>query len=535
MPDRLDAATLRRAMEIFAESLRTHREELNSLNVYPVPDGDTGTNLLMTQEAVVAALPPAVEDDMLALGAAIARASLMAARGNSGVILSQILRGLCEDPPHDGAFDGKELAAALGRGAEEARRAVARPADGTILTVMRDAAQAAAEAAGDDGDCVIVVGAALREARSSLTRTKELLPELRRSGVVDAGGKGVVLLLDSIEAALAGTVTSERVGPLGPVGQMVDSRTTPELEFEFEVQYLLEAPDEAVAPLRAGLARLGDSVVVVGGNSLFNVHVHTNEADRAVELGVAAGTPKDVQIADLKEQVVDCIGGQARAVRVAEQDTALVAVAEGDGVAEAFASLGAMVVRGGPSEIPSVDALIEAIQADSAPAVVLLTNHPTVTPTAERAAARSAREVLVLGTPSIPSGLAAATAFNPLASVQANMTDMGQAVEACGWAELAPAERDASTQAGSVRQGEWVGTARGSAACVGASPSECAVRLVRGLVGEDSEVITLIEGKDASPDERRAVQRALEQAFPGLDLEVLDGGQPHSPFLIGVE
>jgi DAK2 domain fusion protein YloV len=535
MADRLDAATLRRVMEIFAESLRTHREELNSLNVYPVPDGDTGTNLLMTQEAVVAALPPAGEDDLRALGATIARASLMAARGNSGVILSQILRGICEDPPHDGAFDGKELAAAFGRAAEEAHRAVARPADGTILTVMRDAAQAAAEAAGEDGDCLIVVGTALQEARSSLARTRELLPELRRSGVVDAGGKGVVLLLDSIEASLADSVTSERVGPLGPVGQMVDSGPTPELEFAFEVQYLLEAPDDTVAPLRAALARLGDSVVVVGGNGLFNVHVHTNETERVIELGVEAGTPKDVQIADIKGQVVDCIGGQARAVRVAEQDTALVAVAEGDGVAEAFASLGALVVRGGPGETPSVDGLIEAIEGASAPAVVLLPNHPEVVPAAERAAARSTKEVLILGSPSIPSGLAAATAFNPLASAEVNMTDMGKAVEACGWAELALAERDASTQAGPIRRGDWVGTARGSVACVGASPSECAVRLVRGLAREDSEVITLIEGKEASPDERRAVQEALERAFPGLNLEVLDGGQPLSRFLIGVE
>lgn len=535
MPERLDAATLRRAMEIFAESLRAHREELNSLNVYPVPDGDTGTNLLMTQDAVVSALSPDGEEDMQALGAVIARASLKGARGNSGVILSQILRGICDEPPYDDAFGPKELAAALGRAAEEAHSAVARPAEGTILTVIRDAAQAAAAAAGDGDGCLVVVEAALKEARSSLARTKELLPELRQSGVVDAGGKGVVLLLDSLKAALADTEPSEQVGPLGPVGQMVGSRDAPKLEFALEVQYLLEAPDEAVAPLREALARLGDSVVVVGGNGLFNVHVHTNDSGRVVELGTQAGKPRDIQIADLQGEVVDCIGGQARAVRVAEQVTALVAVADGDGLAKAFASLGATVVKGGPGNAPSPDALVEAIDSASARAVIVLPNHPDVAPAAERAATRSAQEVLVLPSLSIPSGLAAATAFSPLAAVEQNERRMADAAEACGWAELTRADRDTRTPAGPVGRGGWVGTARGKVVSVTTSASECAVQVIRGLAGEDAEAIILIEGDDASPEDRRAVRTALEQAFPGLDLEVLDGGQPRYPFLIGVE
>jgi fatty acid kinase len=534
--DRLDAATLRRAMEIYARSLRDHRDELDSLNVYPVPDGDTGTNLLMTQEAVVAALSRAgAEADMQSLGAAVARAALMGARGNSGVILSQILRGIWDEPPHDGAFGPKDLAAALGRAAEKAYEAVARPAEGTILTVIRDAARAAEPAAGGEGGCLVVLEAALEEARSSLARTREVLPELSRAGVVDAGGKGVVLLLDALRAALAGEGPSEPVGPLGPVGRTGGPPDVERLEFAYEVQYLLEAPDGAMSPLRRALAGLGDSVVVVGGNGLFNVHVHTNEPGKAVELGVEAGRPRDIHIVDLEEQVVGCIGGQARAVRVAEQATALVAVAEGDGLVEAFASLGSLVVKGGPGNNPSVGELVEAIEAAPTEAVILLPNHENVAPAAEMAAARATKEVRIVASRSMPSGLAAATAFNPLARAEDNVRAMQEAGEACGWGELARAERDARTPGGPVRRGDWIGTARGEVVSVSDSPSASARDVVRRLAGEDAELITVIVGALASPEQRQAVQAALERALPGLELQVLDGGQPLYPFLIGVE
>jgi fatty acid kinase len=537
MPDRLDAATLRRAMEIFTESLREHRQELNSLNVYPVPDGDTGTNLLMTQEAVVSALSRLDKpEDMPAMGAAISRASLMGARGNSGVILSQILRGMCEESPPEGAFGPRELADALDRAAREAHRAVARPVQGTILSVIRDAAGAAAESArGEDIGCLAVVEAALEEARASLGRTRELLPELRQAGVVDAGGKGIVLLLDSLRAALAGERLSEPIGPRGPVGQAGDPADAAELQFAFEVQYLLEAPDEAMAALRRALAGLGDSLVVVGGNGLFNVHVHTNDPGKAVEIGEEAGRPADVQIANLAEQVVSCIGGQARAVRVAEQASALVAVAEGDGLVEAFASLGALVVRGGPGNNPSVGELAEAIEAAPADAVILLPNHANAVPATEQAAAQTTKEVRVIKSPSIPSGLAAATAFNPMVEPGKNLPAMEEAVQACGWGEMARAERDATTPAGPVPRGGWIGAARGEVVSVGGAAADCARRIVQGLAGDDGELITLVAGTAASAEDRKAVEEEMRRAFPALDVQMLDGGQPRYAFLIGVE
>jgi DAK2 domain fusion protein YloV len=531
--------TLRRAMEIYAGSLRRHRDELNSLNVYPVPDGDTGTNLLMTQEAVVAALPPADgPDDLETLGAAIARGSLMGARGNSGVILSQILRGICEVPPPDGALGPRELAAALRRASDEAYRAVARPVEGTVLTVMRDAARAGWEAVEEGArECVVIAEAALREARTALDRTRDQLPSLREAGVVDAGAKGILLLLDALRAALAGEEPLEPVGPLGPVGQVSDDRDVPSLEFPFEVQYLLEADDGAVPALRNSLAELGDSLVVIGGNGLFNVHIHTDQPDRAVDIGAQAGRPRDVQVADLREQVTDCIGGQARAVRVAEQVTGLVAVVEGDGLTKTFASLGALVVKGGPANVPSSEALVESIESVSGSSVIVLPNDLTVTRAAESAAQQATKQVLALSTAAVPPGLAAATAFNPLAPIEQNAPAMAAAAASCTWVGLTRVDRDGGTPAGSVRRGDWTGARNGHVVSVGTSAAECAVQVVRGIqdIEDQADVMTLIEGADALPEDRRAMRSALEEAFPGLHLEILDGGQPGSPFLLWIE
>jgi DAK2 domain fusion protein YloV len=537
MAERLGAGTLRRAMEIFAESLRVHRDELNSLNVYPVPDGDTGTNLLMTQEAVLAAMSSVnAGDDSPALGAAIARGSLMGARGNSGVILSQVLRGICESPFPEGGLGPFEFAAALHHASDEATRAVARPVEGTILTVLRDAGAAAPRAAAADGaDSLAVLDGALEEGRASLARTTGLLSDLGRAGVVDAGGKGIVLLLDALRAAIADEAPSEPVGPLGPVRLMDGSEEDREVGFAYEVQYLIEAPDRAMPSLRQALGELGDSLVMVGGSGLFNVHVHTNEPDRAVELGEEWGRPRGVQIADLREQVVDCIGGQARAVRVAEQVVALVAVAEGAGLASTFRSLGAVVVRGGPGTNPSVSELVGAIEAARANAVILLPNHENASPAAHKAAGEATKDVLVVESPSIPSGLAAATVFNPMAQPDENARAMEKAIAATGWGELVRAEREADSPAGAVGPGDWIGTAAGQVVSAGTSLPRCAELVGRTLDREGAELVTLIVGADATQIERETVREALGKVFVSEDLEVLDGGQPQHPFLIGVE
>ena len=544
MPGILDPATFRRGMEIFADQLRLHRDQIDSLNVYPVPDGDTGTNMLMTQEAVVAAvrsIPVTARTEDL--GTTVSRAALLGARGNSGVILSQILRGMCERLPSSGAFVPTELAAALDHAAREARRAVGRPVEGTILSVLGDAARAAGESAAADptGDIASVLQAALDEARRSLARTTERLPELKNAGVVDAGGKGVVLFLDALHAAIQGEAPSEPVGTMGPVGhpsgygapRVID----PDLDGigQHEVQYLLEAEEIAIAPMRAALADIGDSLVVVGGGGLYSVHVHTNDPDRALEAGSRAGEVRDVRVASLRDQMTGCLTSQARAVRLAEEVCSLVAVAEGDGLSRTFRSLGAAVVRGSPGRNPSVDDLAATIAACSTDAVVVLPNQPNVAPLAELAAAQTSKDVRVVPVASIPAGLSAATVFNPLATLQENAKVMEEAARACRSGEILRAGREAETPAGGVGGGQWLGIADGEVVAAGAEPAAVATELVRGLAPETAEVLTIVVGADAEAADVRSVEAEVRRTFPSLELEIVEGDQPEHPFLIGVE
>jgi DAK2 domain fusion protein YloV len=537
----LDAAAFCRAMEAFAQALRAHRDEINSLNVYPVPDGDTGTNLLLTQEAVVSALASAPGTKGLReVGKTVARASLMGARGNSGVILSQALRGFCQELPEEGSLGPAEMAAGLDRAAQEAHGAVARPMEGTVLSVLRDAAGAAGGTAESGGDILAVVGAALQAARGSLAVTANVLPELRRAGVVDAGGKGAVLLFDALRAALAGDAMSEPFGAFGPVGRGAPSNGRARsqahgLEHPFEVQYLLEAEEEVVAALRRHLDHLGSSLVVVGGGGLYNVHVHTAVPDEAVDAGRSAGRVRELSVASLQEQVDACLAGEARAVRVAERACALVAVAEGEGLVRTFASLGAVVVRGGPGNNPSVGDLLAVITAGEAEGVIVLPNYRNVIPAAEQAVAEAGPTARVVPAASIPAGIAAAAAFNPLAPVDLNEAAGREAAALCRSGELVRAGRDADTPVGPVRAGEWLAFAGGAVVHAGGDAAEGALEIVRRLSGEDAEIATLIVGEQASAADRTAVEAALRRTFPHVQVDVVDGGQPRHPFLIGVE
>lgn len=523
----LDPPKLRRAMEAYAQELRRHRLELNSLNVYPVPDGDTGNNMLLTQEAVVQAL--AQIDHRGAgfdvVGSTISRASLMGARGNSGVILSQVLRAICERMPTDGRPAGaSEISAALRHAATEAHRAVSKPMDGTVLSVLREAADAAEGSAGRGDEAAAVLEAALSAGRAELARTMEVLPQLLAAGVVDAGGKGILVLLDVLRATLQDQAPSEPIGPLGPIGER-EGVTVPQASLpEFEVQFLLEATEEGALSLRRALGEIGDSLVVVGGGGLFNVHVHTDEPDLVLLVGGRAGRTRELRVLSLAEGV-DCIGGQARAVQVAEQACALVAVVEGDGLVRVFASLGAVVVTITDQSAPE---LASAIHSAPASAVIVLPNHPSLATAAEIAAAESSKDTIVVGSRSMPTGIAAAAAFNPNSSLRVNAAAMEAAMRLCRSGELVRTrEADA---------GDWLGMVEGEPVSPATTLTEAAAQIVQRLEPtEGGELVTLVVGKDALPGDREKVQDVLRRRFPSLRLEIVDGGQPRSPFLIGVE
>ena len=531
MPGSLDAATLRRAMGLYLDALTTHRDELDSLNVYPVPDGDTGTNLLMTQGAVAAALRSAADEEGLsAITSEISQASLMGARGNSGVILSQVLRAFCEGLPEDHGAGGEEVAAALTRASEEAFRAVASPREGTMLSVLGDAARAAAATGGSDP--AEALAAALDAARSSLARTRDLLPELRAAGVIDAGGKGIVLLLDALHAAVAGVPQSEPIGPAGPVGRGRVVNLSETWQHSFEVQYLLEAPDGSIAELEAQLEDLGDSVVVVGGRGLYHVHVHTDQPDRAVALGHETGRPTQASVLNLAEQVAGCAGNQARAVRVGGHPCGLVAVAEGEGLAATLRSLGAVVVDGASPSL--AEAIAAAISSVPSMAVVVVVGGGPGAPSVRRAAPTSNKSVRVIATNAIPAQLSAAAAFNPSVSLQENAEVMEEAAQSCRSGEVVRAEGNGQEPARAAERVGWLGLVDRREVAAGDRAEEVAVGVTRRLIGERSEVLTLVVGEGAGGD-RAAVERALRGAFGGLEFAAIDGGQAEPPYAIGVE
>lgn len=554
----LTAADLRSVMHGYAGALRAHREAINRLNVYPVPDGDTGTNMALTVESVVAEL----EDAPLDMGAtckAISHGSLMGARGNSGVILSQILRGAVEVLRDRDAADGARLAEALVAASEAAYTAVLRPVEGTILTVVRESAAAAAAAAGDGADLVGVLEAARRAGAEALDRTPELLPVLAEAGVVDAGGAGFLLLLDVLLSVADGRPVPEpRPGegmlPGSPLlgagvpaaraaeGGGRDHGSGPDGP-RYEVMYFLDAPDEAITGFKDVWATLGDSIVVVGGDGLWNCHIHTDDIGATIEAGIEIGRPRNIRVTDLHEQVEE-----ERWVREAEPlppepaaarepvPCAVVAVATGAGIRRIFYSLGVQgVVTGGQTMNPSTAQLLEAVEAAPADEVVLLPNNKNIIPVAEQVDGQTAKRVFVVPTRSVTEGFASLLSYDPQATGEANAAGMAEAAAHVVAAEVTRAVRDSSCDLGPIREGDYMGLCRDGIVSLAPTLEEACERLLDRLVDGSHELVTLIEGEGATPAVTRHLEVWLQDHRPGVGIEVLHGGQPLYPYLVGIE
>lgn len=542
----LDAAAVRGWCEAGRAALALTRGEIDDLNVFPVPDGDTGTNLLLTVESVVEAVRSAA-DDLPAVARAMAHGALMGARGNSGVILSQLLRGLA-DVLADGPAGPAALAGALVRAADLAYDAVAVPVEGTLLTVARDAG-AAAVAALDGGpgvDLAAVVSAARAGAQEALARTPDQLPRLRDVGVVDAGGRGWVVLLEALEAVVTGRATAAVLAadvPRDRSGLAV--RETGSEAYGYEVQFLLrDAGPEAVERLRRVLGGLGDSLVVVGADGLFTVHVHVNDVGAAVEAGVEAGRPFHITVTRFADQVARVPAGRTMPDGTAppvrnERPTgrAVVAVAAGAGLRRLLQAAGAQVVEGGPTANPSTAELLAAVHATGAAQVVVLPNDGNVHAVAEAAAdaARAAGlTVAVLPTRSVVQGLSALAVRDPNRDFAADVATMTDAAVGTRFAEITCAVRAATTAAGRCLPGDALGLLDGRVVLVGADVEGVARGLLDRLA-EGAELLTLVLGAGAPEGVGDRLRAHLLAQRPGLEVVVVDGGQPNHPLLLGAE
>jgi len=540
----LDLPTVLRFADLAVEALGAAREEIDALNVYPVPDGDTGTNMFLTLEAardaMVEAVGPEAYDAPTALRvalAAFARGALLGARGNSGVILSQLIgafvRRLGEAGPDDRS--AQVAADAFADATWASYAAVGRPVEGTILSVARAASDAAGRSALDPEHRLgHVFRAAAAAARTALARTPDQLPMLAQAGVVDAGGRGLCVILDAAETA----VTGKRLMSSAPVlGRHAIPQPLPSDDLTpdgpaYEVMYLLDTTDEKIPALRRALGPLGDSLVVVGGDGLWNVHVHVDDVGRAVEAGIEAGRPHRIRVTHFAEQ----IERHERPPRTSGRK--VVVVSAGDGLTGLFAEAGAVVVEAAPGRRPSTGAILEAITGTEAAEVIVLPNDRDSVSAAE-AAARAAREehqvrVAVIPTQAQVQGLAALAVQEPGRSFEQDVLAMTSAARHARSGAVTVAAKQAMTMAGPCEPGDALGVVEGDFVVVGDDLFTVARDVLERLLGAGGELVTVVAGADAGDLGERCVAH-VEATHPTVDVVLYDGGQERYPLLLGVE
>jgi fatty acid kinase len=502
-------------------SLERNRERIDDLNVYPVPDGDTGTNMTLTARAVVEELEATDTDERAALLKQITRAALMGARGNSGVILSQIVRGAAEALARDAS-----VAEAFRSASDAAYRAVRQPVEGTMLSVIRELAEEA-EAGGDLSQIV-------RRGEEALARTPEQLAVLRDAGVVDAGGAGLLELVRGLASALSGDPLPE-VAPELPDELGIEAIHQELSRYRYCTTFLIEGDDLDADKIEAELEQLGDSLLVVGDREALKVHVHTDDPGRALAIGTATGVIDGVEIANMHEQTVQREERLLEAVPDAPPSrSAVVAVVAGDGNRALFESLGATnIVEGGQTMNPSTAELVDAVAGADADEVILLPNNSNVILSADQAAGLAEKPVTVVRTDSIQAGLAAMVSFLPERSAADNSAEMSEVLDGVVTGEVTLASRDADLNGFSVREGRWLGLAGGEPVAVGEGFDEVAEQVAEKLLAEPRMLMTLLTGADA-PELDGLVERIRER-HPELELEVQAGGQPHYPLLLSAE
>lgn len=549
-PYPLNAEAVRTWSSLALAALGRAREDIDAINVYPVADADTGTNLYLTAESAdrelgdllagvtdgtaAASLPEAVR--------AFAHGALIGARGNSGTILAQLLRGVAdvlgEEPDGPGGPEGRDparlLAQALTRAAEEAYRAVAHPVEGTMLTVATAAARAAETAAGAVGTAADVAGAAYDGARAALAETPGQLAALGRAGVVDAGGCGLVAVLGALWQALSGREPAPEPvrGRAVPVPQPPEPCAEEEQHGgpAYEVIYLLEAAETEVDRLRTRLDALGDSLVVVGGDGLWNVHVHVDDPGAAVEAAVVAGRPYRIRITHF--------GDERRRARGERSQRAVVAVVQGEGLAGLCGEAGATTLLARPGEPPAVAELADAIREAHAREVVLLPNGAELRAVAA-AAARQARaegvRVAVIPTRSEVQGLAALAVHDPEGTFDEDVVAMTAAAGATRYGELAVAERQSFTSAGICQAGDVLGLIDGDVAVIGTGLAETAEAVLARMLGSGGELVTLVLGPEVPDALAERLEAYVQHGHLAVDTVTYQGGRWSAPLLIGVE
>lgn len=566
-----DGQDLKRAMLAGAAWLEEHRDAINALNVFPVPDGDTGSNMSATMQAAIRDISSSEETSAAVISSRLSRGALLGARGNSGVILSQILRGLAQGLEKKQTFTARELAGALKAAQQLAYRAVLKPVEGTILTVIRETSEAAQASANRGDDLVALMQEIVMAARQSVARTPDLLPTLKQAGVVDAGGQGFCTILEGIwryvrgtGAADAATSTTgtlpgliEAPGAAGrvetaetsqPEGVVKKGLVTIEEEYGYEVVFLLQGDNLDVEAIRQHIIEMGGvSTVVAGDEKLLKVHTHTEWPGKILDYGVGLGSLLDINIENLQEQSLSYAAASAaeHAADEAQKNNndplttrriATVAVVSGAGFEKVFQGLGvSSIVPGGQTMNPSTEELLAAVEASPSHQVILLPNNSNVILSARQVVGLTNKQVYIVPTDTMPQGIAALTRFNFEADFETNCKAMSEAATSIHTAEITTAVRNVQIGGVRVREGDFIGLIDGNLAIAGKDMQRVIDDTLERMDIAHFEIITLYFGEDMSEAEAETTARRIKEQHSQLEIEVVSGGQPHYAYIISAE
>jgi len=518
--------------------LAHHQAAINALNVYPVPDGDTGTNMLLTMQSAYEEIHNSPEDEASVIAQKVAHGALMGARGNSGVILSQLFRGFARSLEGVAAFNTIQFAAALREASAMAYKGVIKPVEGTILTVAREAAEAGVAAAATSPDLIYVLERVVQEARDSVTRTPTLLRVLADAGVVDAGGQGFYVILEGMLRFTKG----DRLLLDAELAEAINLHAPqPETEegYGYDIQFIINGQDLKVEEIRARIAAMGESALVVGDSRAVKVHVHCVEPGTAIAYGASVGSLSRVIVENMQEQYQDFILSKAQQPVTPPEPLGgigTVVVAPGQGLTTVFESLGASaVVSGGQTMNPSTEEILNAIERVPSEDVIVLPNNKNIVLAAEQAKALSAKHVEVVPTVTVPQGISALLALNYQADLATNVRIMTEAAKTIHTAEITTAVRSAQINGIQVQEGKIIGLVDGKLKVKGNSSDAVVMECLREMLVEEHEIITLYYGEPVAADEAQRLADEISGRYPDQEVEVVDGGQPHYHYIISAE
>lgn len=531
-------------------NLLNHKEEVNALNVFPVPDGDTGTNMSLTIKSALEEVKRSEETDLGKLAKAAARGSLMGARGNSGVILSQYFRGLAEGLANLKDFTPAEVAHVLTQASKTTYNAVMKPTEGTILTVGRETAEFANRFSKKEPvDILLFLAEVLEAGKKSLANTPNLLPVLKEAKVVDAGGQGLIHILEGAYLALKGqgvqSLTGEEAKDLP--SQKTASRekiSTDDIQFGYCTEFMIQTDSNDIDGFRNKLKPLGDCLLVVGGEGLIKTHIHTNHPGKALEYAVELGQLKDIKIDNmrfqheevlLKDELEEMRRQEAESPQE-DKDYGFVAVSMGEGLSEIFKEIQVdQVIFGGQTMNPSTQDFVKAIQAIPARTIYLLPNNSNIIMAAQQAAEISEKDVRVIPSKTVPQGIAAMLAFNEESDPHEVEEAMTQAIQEIRSGSVTYAVRDTTIKNQEIKKGNFIGLHEKEITSFGDDLEETTIQLIRDMTFDDAYMVTIYYGQDVDAQAAEDLKVKLEEEFEDLDVDIIPGGQPLYYYLISIE